>query len=298
MFSSIIQDAKNAFSYNNKLLQLIIINVVVFLILNLIKLGFMFTGHTFAEINALFNLYVGHYIAMPLNFLDYIYIPYTIISYQFVHYGLFHLVFNMISLYWFGQFLENVLGNTKTVFIYLFGGITGALGTIILFSILPNLDPNTSLIGASAGIAAIIVAAATISPTAEVRLFIIGNVQLRYIALGLILINLVAIPGFSNVGGSMAHLGGALFGYLFIKQLQAGTDLSKPYHQLLDMIAGVFSKKSKLKVAYKNPSTNPVRKKVNSKQKELDLILDKISKSGYDSLSAEEKEFLFKYSNE
>ncbi len=298
MFTSIIDDIKNAFHYGNKLIQLIVINVVVFLILNIIKLGFMLSGAGPEIISTQFHLYVGKYIEMPLNFLNFIYLPYTIITYQFVHYGLFHLFFNMLSLYWFGQILENVVGNSKTLSLYLFGGLSGAFISIITFSILPNLDANTSLIGASAGIAAIIVAAATISPTAEVRLFIIGNVQIRYIALALILINLVSIPTFSNVGGSIAHLGGALFGYIFIKQLQNGNDFSKPLNRFLEWVTNLFSRKNKMKVVYSDLNTKKAPKRELSKQKELDIILDKISKSGYDSLSAAEKEFLFKYSNE
>ncbi len=298
MFTSIFDDIKNAFHYGNKLIQLIVINVVVFLILNIIKLGFMLSGAGPEIISTQFHLYVGKYIEMPLNFLNFIYLPYTIITYQFVHYGLFHLFFNMLSLYWFGQILENVVGNSKTLSLYLFGGLSGAFISIITFSILPNLDANTSLIGASAGIAAIIVAAATISPTAEVRLFIIGNVQIRYIALALILINLVSIPTFSNVGGSIAHLGGALFGYIFIKQLQNGNDFSKPLNRFLEWVTNLFSRKNKMKVVYSDLNTKKAPKRELSKQKELDIILDKISKSGYDSLSAAEKEFLFKYSNE
>lgn len=298
MFTSIVDDIKNAFHYGNKLIQLIVINVVVFLILNIIKLGFMLSGAGPEIISTQFHLYVGKYIEMPLNFLNFIYLPYTIITYQFVHYGLFHLFFNMLSLFWFGQILENVVGNSKTLSLYLFGGLSGAFISIITFSILPNLDANTSLIGASAGIASIIVAAATISPTAEVRLFIIGNVQIRYIALALILINLVSIPTFSNVGGSIAHLGGALFGYIFIKQLQNGNDFSKPLNRFLEWVTNLFSRKNKMKVVYSDLNTKKAHKRELSKQKELDIILDKISKSGYDSLSAAEKEFLFKYSNE
>ncbi|MEI6311470.1 MAG: rhomboid family intramembrane serine protease [Bacteroidota bacterium] len=298
MFTSIVDDIKNAFRDGNKLIQLIVINVVVFILLNIIKLGFMISGAGPEIISTQFHLYVGKYIEMPLNFLNFIHFPYTIITYQFVHYGLFHLFFNMLSLYWFGQILENVLGNSKTLALYLFGGLSGAFISIITFSILPNLDANTSLIGASAGIAAVIVAAATISPTAEVRLFIIGNVQIRYIALALILINLVSIPTFSNVGGSIAHLGGALFGYIFIKQLQNGNDFSKPLNRFLDWVNGLFTKKSKMKIVYSDTQTKKAPKREHSKQKELDIILDKISKSGYDSLSAAEKEFLFKYSNE
>ena len=298
MFSSISEDIKNAFRDGNRLIQLIIINTAVFILINLIKLALMISGKNSIEITIYFNQYIGQYISMPLNFLDFIYIPYTIITYQFVHYGLFHLVFNMLSLYWFGQILENVLGNTKTLAIYIFGGIFGAIITIVTFSILPNLDPNNPLIGASAGIAAIIVAAATISPTAEMRLLILGNVQVRYIALALIIINLAAIPSFSNVGGSIAHLGGALFGYLFIKQLQRGVDMAKPLNVFINWIQGWFTKKSKLKISHNQINPSKSTRNGHSKQKEVDIILDKINKSGYDSLTAQEKEFLFQYSKE
>jgi|694.fasta_scaffold94343_3 membrane associated rhomboid family serine protease len=297
MFSSIIQDCKNAFRDGNRLIQLIIVNLFVFVLVNLVKLGFMLAGQSQGQVDMNYHNYFGKFISMPLNAINFIYKPYTIITYQFVHYGFFHLFFNMLSLYWFAQILENVLGNSKTLSLYIYGGITGALFALLAYSIMPNLDPSTDLIGASAGVAAIIIAAATISPTAEVRLFIIGNVQLRYIALAFIIINLVSIPTFSNVGGSIAHLGGALFGFIFIKQLQRGNDFSVPFNKFFDWIGNLFSKKSKLNIAHSNiDKTKP--KKVNSKQKELDVILDKISQSGYDSLTAVEKEFLFKYSNE
>lgn len=298
MFSSLTEDIKNAFRDGNRLIQLIIINLVIFIIINLIKLGFMISGNSSIEIATHFHNYIGRFIEMPLNFLNFIYVPYTIFTYQFVHYSIFHIFFNMIVLYWFGQILENVLGNSKTLALYIYGGIVGALISIITFSILPNLDPNTNLIGASAGIAAIIVAAATISPTAEMRLMFFGRVQVKYVALAFIVINVFAISSFSNVGGSIAHLGGALFGLLFIKTLQSGTDMSKPLNSLLNWIGSWFSKKSKLKVTHSNFQNPKSSKPIHSKQKELDIILDKISKSGYDSLSKEEKEFLFKYSNE
>lgn len=291
MFQSIGNDVRNAFRYNNSMLILIIWNVGVFLLLLAIRLILMMSGKE----PVFFDTYIGKWIEFPMNALRLIKVPYAIITYQFIHYSPFHLLFNMLVLYWFAQILENVLTNKYTIALYISGGIVGALLALFFYSVVPNLNAAHSLLGASAGIAAILAAAATISPHAEIHLLFIGRIEVRFVALFFIIINLAAVAAFNNVGGSIAHLGGVVWGYLFVKQIQQGTDLTSPIQWIMQ-----WPKRNKKqnKNTVQNNSSTWAKPANNATQKKLDAILDKIHISGYDSLSKEEKDFLFTYSKD
>jgi hypothetical protein len=212
-----------------------------------------------------------------------------------------HIFWNMITLYWFGQLFINYTNSKKLIPLYILGGITGALLTIILFTAIPPFHSfiGAPMIGASAGVTAIIVATATLIPHVNMNMMFIGPVKLIYVALFVIFIDVLNVASYDNIGGNIAHLGGALMGYIFIVQYKRGVDFSKGINRLFDWIAGFISlkRKSKMKVAYKRTVSDEeynYNKKV--EQENIDRILDKISKSGYDSLSKNEKELLFKAS--
>jgi membrane associated rhomboid family serine protease len=203
---------------------------------------------------------------------------------MFAHEQFLHFLFNMLWLYWMGQIFEEFLNKRQFTFVYLVGGLVGALLFIIAFNTLPAFKDGVQfsgpLIGASGAISAIVIATATLLPEYSIRLLFIGEVRLKYVALVYIILDIIGILG--NPGGSFAHLGGALLGFIFIKQLQGGRDWSK-----------IFQKRKPLKVVSRNRVVPKPAANVIPDQDVIDRILDKISKSGYGSLTKLEKEQLF-----
>ena len=293
--TSIWDDIKREFTSGNIVSQLIIINVTVFIIINLVTVVmFLSSG---SAVNPILP-----WIMLQADVMELITKPWTLITHMFAHFGIWHLLFNMLWLYWFGRIIQEFIGNKKILPLYIYGGISGAVMLIAAYNIFPGLQANmpyVSALGASAGVLAIVVAAATLVPDYTVFLLFFGGVKIKYIALFMVLLDMVSIPGL-NSGGRIAHLGGALFGYVFIKQLQVGHDWSIPFNNFMEGLAGIFKRKEP-RVVYKTKSRD--RKKKHSdypqdKQQRVDEILDKIARSGYDSLTKEEKEFLFKFSKE
>jgi membrane associated rhomboid family serine protease len=214
----------------------------------------------------------------------------TPFTYMFMHAGIFHILFNMLWLYWFGQIFEEYLGNKRTIGLYLFGGLTGAIFFVAAYNIFPFFATalaGSTVVGASASVMAIIVATATLLPDHSLNLILIGPVKLKWIALFYVIIDFLSIAG-PNAGGEFAHLGGALFGFIYIKQLKRG-------HDWIGGIAGIFRKRSKMKVVSRNSDRNTGGK---PRQDEIDRILDKITDSGYESLSKQEKEILSRASKD
>ena len=257
------------------------INVIVFLILGLLKLEWLFTRDT-----AISN-WLRDQLSVPALPEQLLYKPWTVVTYMFTHTELFHFSFNMLVLYWFGRIFEDFLNGKQFTFIYLAGGLFGALLFLLFYNIFPafaEMKYGSILLGASGSVMAIVVAIATLVPDYSIRLLLFGDVRLKYLALILVLIDVISIAG-SNPGGSIAHLGGALLGFIFIKQLQNGNDWSK-----------IFQQRKRLKVV-KNSGTPPLNSSRVPEQELIDQILDKISRSGYNSLTQQEKEQLFKASN-
>lgn len=279
-------------------MQIIIVNVAVFVFINLIY-----------TLTFLINLGTGYYegiikwLAVPAGLSIFITRPWTLMTYMFLHEDLLHILFNMLWLFWIGKILEEYLGNKKLISTYILGGICGGALYIISFNIFPAfrevIDYSYAL-GASAGVLAVIVATATLLPDYTIHLLFLGPVRLKYIAAFSILLDLIYIPK-GNAGGHIAHLGGAIFGFIYIKQLQGGKDISNGFNNLIDTIKNAFSPKSDLKVSYKNKGKKDKKATNSSKQPNQDIIdsiLDKIAQSGYDSLSKEEKDILFKASKD
>ena len=218
---------------------------------------------------------------------------------MFLHQSFIHLLFNMIWLYFGGQIFLSFFDNKKLISTYVLGGISGAVLFIISFNLFPvfaSTLPNAVAVGASASVLAIIMAIATKSPNYSIRLFLIGNIKLKHIAIVSIVLDILSIPQ-GNAGGHIAHLGGAFFGYLYVKQLNGGNDIASGFNKIMDYLATYLKRESKLKKAYRRKkSDQDFRRGKVQTQAKIDNILDKISKSGYESLTKEEKDILFKAS--
>jgi membrane associated rhomboid family serine protease len=291
-----LDELKNAFSrYNNAPVQLIIINVIVFIVLG--------TFEMIAKTGALteVSLFIHQQFSIPAAIQIFIQRPWTIITYAFAHAGISHILFNMLSLYWFGRLFAEYLGSDKLVAVYVLGAISGGVLYLLAFNSIPYFAagaPLTTMVGASAAVNAIIVAAATLLPDYTFFLMFIGPVRIKYIAAFTVLLSYLGATG-ANAGGNIAHLGGALIGFVYIKQLQAGSNWGTWITLTIDWFKSLFKPRSRVKVSYRSESPSSGSRKSSAKsasslsQAELDAILDKISAGGYESLSKEEKEKLF-----
>lgn len=275
----------------NKLTLLIGINVVVFLAINIPSvIEQLFSGFG----NSVISSVASDYLLLPAYLPKLLYRFWTPITYMFMHAGVFHILFNMLWLYWMGQIFEEYLGNKRTIGLYLLGGLTGGLLFVAAYNLIPaftavNAAQGGVIVGASASVMAVIIATATFLPDYTISMMFIGPVKLKWIAVFYIVIDFLGIAG-GNAGGEIAHLGGALFGFIYIKQLQKGNDW-------IGNIVKLFTPKPKLKVV--NYDNGPQKKSLSKpRQEDIDRILDKISVSGYDSLNKQEKEILFRASNE
>ncbi|WP_439880191.1 rhomboid family intramembrane serine protease [Pontibacter sp. MBLB2868] len=298
---SIIDDIKHAFRQpNNTLKQLILINVIVFVVLIITRTLLYLTGGS-AAYNVLMR-----YIALNPDPIIFITRPWTLITYFFTHEGFLHIIFNMLNLYWFGQLVREYLGEKKLLSLYILGGIAGGALYMLSYNFIPFFADRAAfsfMIGASASVLAIVVAAATLLPNFTFNLILIGPIRIKYIAAFLVLLSISGAVG-DNAGGNIAHLGGALIGWIFIKQLQRGNDMGRPLHATLDFFSNLFKRRPKLKVTHRRttPSSNGSASRTGfngsakPSQNEIDRILDKISSSGYESLSKEEKQKLFQAS--
>lgn len=290
--ASILEDLKGTFRDSFKLLeQIVVITAGVFVINNIFL--------------NLVGFRLEPWFALHGSFLEALIFPWSFVSYMFLHASFFHILFNMLWLYWIGKLIVEYLGIRKFATIYFMGGMLGGLAYVLAFNIFEfmGIPMGGRLIGASAGVMSVVVAAGVLLPDYEIRLFLFGNVKLKYIALASFV--LTTLLDFSvNTGGKLAHAGGALFGFMYIRQLRSGTDMSINFFKFIDLLKSPFKKKPNMRVVRDEPKKRSVpssskKSAISSeeKQRKTDLILDKISKSGYDSLTAEEKDFLFHISD-
>jgi membrane associated rhomboid family serine protease len=290
---SFADEIKLTFRNGSALTRLIYINTGVFI---LITLG---SGIGYLMNNQELQLKIMNVLAVPSSLSILLKRPWTIITYMFTHKDILHILFNMLWLYWFGIIFLEYLDQKKLVAVYLFGGICGALIYILSFNVFPvfrSVVDSSVAIGASASVMAIVIAAAVYVPDYAVNLLFIGRVKIKYIALAIFI--LTSFMDFSvNSGGKLAHIGGALFGYIYIINLRRGRDLGKWINQAVDFFATYFRPGKKMKVTYKKPVTDYDYNKARAeRQEKINKILEKISKGGYDSLTKEEKDLLFRES--
>ncbi len=254
------------------------VNVIIFIVVSLASVISFYSGSP----GIIYDL-VDRYLAFPASPDLWLTHFYTLFTYQFFHADFFHILFNMLWLYWMGQLFLDFLKPRQFHFIYIGGGIMGAIFFALMFNTIPQytMIKGATVIGASASVMAIFTAVATLVPNYNINLILIGPVKIKYLLAVYIFLDILSTEKFD--GGSLAHLGGVIFGFAFIKSLQNGRDLSS-----------IFQKKPKLKVVKTDGQRKQSSPVVN--QKEVDAVLDKINKSGYDKLTKEEKEVLFRAS--
>lgn len=296
-----LDEFKNAFQrYNNAHVQLIWLNVIVFLFL-----GLLFVVARFSE-GAIFTGVYKQF-TLPATLSEFVLRPWTLITYAFAHYfhydppsiGIMHILFNMLFLYWFGRLFVEYLGSDKLIALYVLGALAGGIAFLLMYNTIPAfVGLPATLVGASAAVYAIMTATAVLLPDHSFYLLLFGPVKIKYIAAFSIVLSLLML-GVENVGGNMAHLGGAFIGFVYMKQLQAGSNWGGWITVTIDWVKSLFKEKRKVKVSYRNNPYEEYRKasarNSNStvSQAEIDAILDKISEGGYDSLTKDEKEKLF-----
>ena len=272
---NILNDIKAAYYKANVVERIIYINVLLFLI------------------TVLANLFIIKWFALPTTFSEFIYKPWTIISYAFIHQRLFHILSNLLVLYYIGNLFLNFYSKKQFVNIYFLGGVFGAV-LFLLYYYLANTIGGP-LVGASAAVTAIFVAIATKIPRYAIQLRFIGSVELWVLAAIWVVMSILQLAG-PDKGGAIAHIGGALLGFIYANQLEKGNDIGKWFEAIISYFTNLFkpTKKSPLKTVYKSKSRTSKSTVEKSKQKKIDDILDKISKSGYETLTQEEKDFLFR----
>lgn len=270
--------------------RIIIVNAAVFVFTQLMLYIFQYKA-------------VAEYLYLSHNLQDFIYKPLSILTYGFVHADFYHILFNMLGLYWFGIVIADFMGRAHILPLLIWGILGGGVSFLIAGNLIPGISPL--MVGASGGVFAVMVGAATIAPDFRFHLLLIGPAKIKYIALVYLVLSFLQLRG-GNSGGGLAHLAGGLIGYLYVVQLKAGKDWSMPITQAMDWIQRLFTK------AKSNFNQNKRQQKAHNTQKaayrksdasaasqtKVDEILDKISEKGYEALTPEEKKILFKASQE
>ena len=285
---SISKNFKEEFTKGSILNKIIYINIIVFLMLSILNvLCFMLQ----ININPILNKFY-----LPSNLDTLIKQPWSFISYMFLHNGFLHLLFNMLWLYAGGKLFLQYLNPKQLLSTYILGGICGGILFIICYNYIPvfmHLNDEASAIGASASVLAIVISIATYSPNHAIQIPFLGLVKLKYIAIFIVILDVLSIPK-GNAGGHIAHIGGALFGYLYIKQLQQGKDISINFNKFIQLFIKILNNKKKIKKVYSRVKSDyEFNSEQAIKQKKIDKILEKIANSGYESLTKEEKQTLF-----
>lgn len=290
---------------NSMVRKLIIVNALVFLLSSIMGLIFWSIEGTeaFPVLMDKFN----RYFSVPANLSTLIIRPWTVITYAFFHVSIGHIFFNMLFMYWLGSIFQEYLGNRKVLSTYIWGSLFGAALYVVAFNALPVLSPyvqDSHLLGASAGVMALVVGIATFIPYYEISIFRFF-VQLRWIAIGFIIFDFAMMPQ-SNAGGHIAHLGGALFGFLYARHLRRNTKFGYGIEGVGDFIGGLFKKKPKSKLTvvkrettvYSSTTVADFDDDYEPSPEVIDAILDKINQSGYESLTRKERDLLFKASKQ
>ena len=280
---------------NNAHVQLIIINVTIFLVIGVISVIGEIASVT------VFSDFIYNQFTIPPTFAEFLSRPWTLFTYMFAHdrWDFFHILFNMLVFYWFGRLFVEYLGSDKLVALYVLGGLAGGVLYLLMFNTVPYYIERSGfpgMVGASAAVYAIVVATAALLPNYTFFLLFFGPVRIKYIAGFYVVISFLGTTQ-ANAGGNIAHLGGALIGFIYLKQLQAGINWGGWITATLDWFQDLFKSKPKVKVTYRSEEKvmkKPVKVTASkSSQAEIDAILDKISDRGYESLTKEEKEKLF-----
>lgn len=308
MYGGFWDNLKNAFKHSdNSLYKLIAINLLVFLIVMVARVLMTIGGAGDLYSSAL------SFLMMPASVSRLIFQPWSVLTYMFLHEGIFHILFNMLFLYWFGLLINQYLGSRKLANLYILGGLAGAVFYVLIYNLSPFFSGSVDsslMLGASAGVFAVVVGAATLTPNTTFMLILIGPVKIKYIAIFYVILSFANSAG-ANAGGELAHLGGALLGFLYITQLRKGNDWGIPIQKVGIFFENFFASRKGVKVSYRkkksaaeygstfsksSKSSTPSTNTSDATQEEIDRILDKIAERGYEALNKEEKRKLFEFS--
>ena len=298
-----IDEIKRTYNQGSMLMRLILINVGIFVLLHVLVLCGM-----------LFNVpaeQMLRWIELPSDPVQLLRRPWTVVTYMFAHYGLLHILFNMLWLYWLGRIFMEFFSLKQLTGVYLLGGWGGALLYLLAYNLLPHFALTTGfLIGASAAVIAIVVATAVYVPNYKIGLLFLGEVSLKWVAIVTVGLDLISMEA-GNIGSAIAHLGGAIVGALFALRIKQGNDITRPLNAAIDAVVGLFNGRSFKRPVFKGKRAGGgTSRKTDSGQQaprgsrpadtvseeELDIILGKIKVAGYDALTVEEKDKLFKAS--
>ena len=285
----IITNLKRSFQAGSILKKLIFINIAVFILIRLLGILLL-----------LFNLQdfpILLYLQLPASPIALLSRPWTLFTYMFTHFELLHILFNMLWLYWFGELFLQVFNERQLGGLYVLGGLAGALLFVVSYNLFPYFQEVASfsfLMGASASVMAIVFAISFYRKEIEIHLLLFGRIKLIYLALFTFVIDLLAMTS-DNAGGHIAHIGGALFGIWFASRYAQGKDLTAPINRLIDKLVNLGKRKPKMSVTYGGRSNKDWEYNARKQQQaaNIDAILDKLKRSGYGSLSADEKKQLF-----
>ncbi len=280
---SLINNLKSKFLTASIIQQLIYINVSVFIVTLILS---SFSGLYGNRTN-----FIYEWFSLSSSFGEFIIKPWTLVTYGFLHNGFLHILFNCLVLHFFGRLFLEYFSQRQALNFYILGTIFGGVAYLLSYSYFPLFQGKIhTMVGASAGITALVIGIATYIPNYQLQLRFIGYVKVWQLAGAFILFDLISLAG-GNGGGHIAHLGGALFGYIYVSQA------SNKEISLFNWFASLFSKRKKtFQTVYRSSKKQTNKKTTEDKQAKIDSILDKISKTGYETLTKEEKEFLFKQS--
>lgn len=294
-FSNMKDEIVSSFKSGDMLQKLIYINLGVFVVVGLIGVAqFLFR----VESSWL------TYLEFPASFTSFLCRPWTIVTFMFLHEGFIHLIINLLMLYWFGKiFMQLYHVQRDLTGLYLLGGVGGALFYMMAYNIFPQFSDKVEysvLLGASASVMAIVVAVAVTSPNYLIKLLFFGDVKLKWVAFVSVLISLLNVAS-GNAGGEISHLGGAFAGFMFAYQYKKGVNITKWINNCVDWCVNIFSKRPRMKVASgsgtyagRNGSDYDYNLRKRQQDENVNRILEKIKRGGYDSLTNEEKHELFK----
>ncbi len=289
----ITSEAKKYYKKSNTLIKIIAVNIIVFILANIIG-SFLYLFET----NGI--SFIIETFSVPSDIIELLFKPWTIFTYMFLHIDFMHILFNMLWLYIFGIIFLQYLKPVQLTAVYILGGLSGAFFFIISYNVFPVFTDEVfyaKALGASAAVYAVVTAIAVLVPNHKINLILIGQVKIKYIAIVVIFLDIVNLKN-GNAGGHIAHIGGALFGWFYAFQYKKGKDYSGILTSIINKINSFFKPKAKFKVKHKDVTKMndaDFNRNKHLKQEEIDKILDKISKHGYEKLTAEEKAKLFNF---
>lgn len=298
--ASVFSELKSFYNRNGIVVRILLINIFVYV-------AWIIIGIIGKLSKSMISYDIMYYLSASSDLKVLIKSPWTIITYMYAHFDFLHILFNMFMFYFAGQFFTTLMGSKKLVSTYVIGGLAGLILFLFSYNIFPALTPALGghINGASAAVMAIFVALGTFAPDAPVRVFIFGPFKMIYVVLVFVLFDFARLsasldldnPSMGNAGGWIAHIGGAIYGAWFGLNYRQGKDISRWFDKMINWFTNLF--KPKMKIYSKKPIPDDVFNDLKAeKQKKIDRILDKISKSGYESLSKEEKDFLFNASKD